>query len=41
MPSNGQYEENRYYKVWRYPGVPIPDRLKFTYRDFSIAKGNK
>lgn len=26
----------RRYKVWRYPGVPIPHRLQMIYRDPTV-----
>lgn len=32
MPSNYSPNPQRRYKRWRYPGVPIPHRLRWTYR---------
>lgn len=35
MPGSECYDSHyrRTYKVWRYPGVPVPQRLLGVYRD--------
>jgi len=40
MPDEGGYDYGRWkkWKVWRYPGVPIPFRLQNIYKDFSVKQ---
>lgn len=35
MPDKGDWDYSRrdVRKIWRYPGVPIPDRLKYRYKE--------